>query len=718
MFRSMSYGRDRTRAVALAAALATLAAAPFTDARAQSLLPVGSAVDIRNVVTASLATDRRQVDTGQPVHLNELIEATRDSRGEFSLLDDTRLVVASGARLILDRFVYDPTGQGGAVVMSLTRGAMRFVTGRSAKPAYQVKTPVASIGVRGTIFDAFVSASGELAVLLIEGAVEVCTGEGQQRRCLLHDRIGQFVHVRNGAPPRQSPRWDGTFLERQPIRAAFPFVEDPPSFQSGPGWRYDDIMTPGLPLLPPPPPRDPGPPNPPDRGGEGPLLPPNAPPPGGPRPTPGGGDDHAGLPPPNSPPVEPADPPNRGDGGGIVVPWPGGGGGGGRLTFCERYPYAPRCRGPNEPGGDRCKRYPRAPGCGDHTGTPPPVVDCKRTPHLPGCHAGGGTPPPVFDCKRYPRQPGCRGQTGTPPPVVDCKRTPHLPGCHAGGGTPPPVLDCKRYPRQPGCRGQTGTPPPVVDCKRTPHRPGCGGNAGPSDPRPGSICQRYPKHPRCGGVRPPRPGNDHAGGGKGDRGDKGGGRGDKGSKDHAGNGGPRGPLARIRERERSERKLDRKPDIARAPRVLEPPGKARTKPGGPRDVGVLRNRRGGEAGGKMERAGKRWREPAVGRRPDRVVERVREARKAPRISEGTHRARRAERVITRTPRLRRPEGRYTEPKLQRRTPSGTPRFQRATPRVQRVAPAFRNPRSMAMPRAPRSMAMPRFGRPGGGLRLR
>ncbi len=278
----------RAGAAALLCAAVSVFATPgaFSPAWADGRLPAGSAIEIKNVVTGRIEKekDKRRLESGQPVFVNELIEANKDSRGELQLRDDTKLVVAEGARLVLDKYVYDPNATAGAVVLNLSKGAMRFVTGKSAKEAYEIKTPVATIGVRGTIFDAFVSPQGELAVLLIEGAVEVCTGEGTQRRCRLHDRVGEFVYVRRGSPIRQIPKYDGTFMRQQPIQAAFPFVGEPPSFNRDPVWTYDGLRPPILPL----PPRGGGGRG--DGGGKGPVKDPGkGPSPGGGKQTDGGG---------------------------------------------------------------------------------------------------------------------------------------------------------------------------------------------------------------------------------------------------------------------------------------------------------------------------------------------------------------------------------------------------------------------------------------------
>jgi FecR protein len=65
-------------------------------------------------------------------------------------VDKTNLTVGPTSEVLLDKFVYDPTGSNGKVVFQATRGAFRFVTGTQDHRAYAVNTPYGSLGVRGT----------------------------------------------------------------------------------------------------------------------------------------------------------------------------------------------------------------------------------------------------------------------------------------------------------------------------------------------------------------------------------------------------------------------------------------------------------------------------------------------------------------------------------------------------------------------------------------
>src|SRR5258705_7513777 len=144
---------------------------------------IGTAVEIKNQVTAAPENEaKRQLAKQDPVRELEVLETARNANGEFILADDTKLALGPNARLALDKFVYDPNkGAAGQVTVNFVRGAFRFMTGHSGKEAYELKTSSVSLGVRGTVFDGYVADNGAMAVLLYEGAVNVCTA-----RCLLH----------------------------------------------------------------------------------------------------------------------------------------------------------------------------------------------------------------------------------------------------------------------------------------------------------------------------------------------------------------------------------------------------------------------------------------------------------------------------------------------------------------------------------------------------
>ena len=145
------------------AAIAAIIALP---AAAQTV-GVNAAVinDVRMKTEANPSVHRAAVK--ERVALGNDIATGASSRLQILLLDHTSFTVGANARLKIDRFVYDPNRNASAVGLSVTKGAFRFMSGKPlhANPGQsQINTPVASIGIRGTIVELAVGADA-LAVI-------------------------------------------------------------------------------------------------------------------------------------------------------------------------------------------------------------------------------------------------------------------------------------------------------------------------------------------------------------------------------------------------------------------------------------------------------------------------------------------------------------------------------------------------------------------------
>ena len=192
--------------------------------------PIGAAVRIVNKVTGEIDQRQRALKANDPVNQNEAIEVAADSLGELKLNDDTKLALGPGSRMVLDKFVYDPAPSTGTVSVNLLTGAFRFITGLSRKGNYQLRTPSASITVRGTVFDIYVDGAGGTWLLLLEGSVRVCNAANQ---CADVDNPCGVVHITPTGTLDGPLGWPA---QTRPINfaTAFPFVVTPPSIDATP----------------------------------------------------------------------------------------------------------------------------------------------------------------------------------------------------------------------------------------------------------------------------------------------------------------------------------------------------------------------------------------------------------------------------------------------------------------------------------------------------
>jgi hypothetical protein len=157
----------------------------------QGAARIGAAKAIENDVEGRLGTSVHKLAVGSEVFQNQLVRTGRASTARLQFLDETDLSLSPFTQVTLDRFVYDPDKKTGRVIVNVPRGLVRFVTGSLEKQSYTIRTPVASIGVRGTVFDLLVW-SDRMAVLLRDGGVEITV---QPRRVYVLDRSNTAITI-------------------------------------------------------------------------------------------------------------------------------------------------------------------------------------------------------------------------------------------------------------------------------------------------------------------------------------------------------------------------------------------------------------------------------------------------------------------------------------------------------------------------------------------
>ena len=91
--------------------------------------------------------------------------------GNITFKDDTKVKINENSRLLIDDFVFDPKkSDAGKLALKVGMGTVRYASGQIAKNDPQkvaIKTPTASIAVRGTDFSMTVDESGQSLVALL-----------------------------------------------------------------------------------------------------------------------------------------------------------------------------------------------------------------------------------------------------------------------------------------------------------------------------------------------------------------------------------------------------------------------------------------------------------------------------------------------------------------------------------------------------------------------
>lgn len=145
---------------------------------AHAATKAGKVIMAKGTVEAVSGDTRRSLKRRSAVHTGEVVITGKDSRAQIRFIDGALLTLEPGSELSIEEYNYqDETGAPDQVLMRLVKGGLRTVTGaigKSNQKAYRLDTPLATIGIRGTMFAVTLDrATGALEVIVDEGRVEV-----------------------------------------------------------------------------------------------------------------------------------------------------------------------------------------------------------------------------------------------------------------------------------------------------------------------------------------------------------------------------------------------------------------------------------------------------------------------------------------------------------------------------------------------------------------
>ena len=105
---------------------------------------------------------------------------TGNGRLAIEFLDESVVKLTEHSKLVIDEFIYDPDPAKSKLALNMASGTARFITGKLGlinKENISIKTPTASIGIRGTDFTATVDELGRSLIILLPNADGTSSGE-------------------------------------------------------------------------------------------------------------------------------------------------------------------------------------------------------------------------------------------------------------------------------------------------------------------------------------------------------------------------------------------------------------------------------------------------------------------------------------------------------------------------------------------------------------
>jgi hypothetical protein len=163
-------------ALSLFSTFVALALAPLpASAEEAALSRIGEA---RFVVPSAENESRGQsqvLKVGSNVFANDVVRTGSDGKAGLEFVDLTRFEVGPNSSAKLDRFVFNPDQTAQEATIRVSKGVFRFISGgRSDHNTYTVTSPHATIGVRGTNYKAYVTATATY-IEIFDGTVDVCS---------------------------------------------------------------------------------------------------------------------------------------------------------------------------------------------------------------------------------------------------------------------------------------------------------------------------------------------------------------------------------------------------------------------------------------------------------------------------------------------------------------------------------------------------------------
>lgn len=123
--------------------------------------------------------DKIEPSTGQDVISKDDLR-TGEGRLQVRFVDDSKLRMTEHTRIVIDNVVFDEDPSKSDLAMTFAQGTARFISGQLGKvdkENIRLKTPTASIGIRGTDFTVTVDEFGKTLVVLLPDVNGISSGE-------------------------------------------------------------------------------------------------------------------------------------------------------------------------------------------------------------------------------------------------------------------------------------------------------------------------------------------------------------------------------------------------------------------------------------------------------------------------------------------------------------------------------------------------------------
>ncbi|WP_415898284.1 FecR domain-containing protein [Neptuniibacter sp. QD48_11] len=154
------------------------------------------------------------IKRNDPLFIEDVLITPVGSKILIKLADKTTISLAENTQFELSKYQFDKKNQTSDVSFKMLKGAFRTLTGsigKQSQPKFEIHTPLATIGVRGTEFWGGMIFSDALDVTMLEGkGVYIKNEHGQVE--ITHPGDGTMVS--KGMKPSEVSMWSDEKLQK------------------------------------------------------------------------------------------------------------------------------------------------------------------------------------------------------------------------------------------------------------------------------------------------------------------------------------------------------------------------------------------------------------------------------------------------------------------------------------------------------------------------
>ena len=162
---------------------------------------LGKTILARGNITAERNSSRVLLKRLSPVFRQDILRSGVNARAQFRMMDNALINLKESSVLRLRKYELKSSDGRGSVVMELISGGLRTITGaigKKNKKDYQLRTPSATIGIRGTMFELLITKEGmyvaawkgDIDVRSYSGKCDITLGDHTKHRFALVDNVG------------------------------------------------------------------------------------------------------------------------------------------------------------------------------------------------------------------------------------------------------------------------------------------------------------------------------------------------------------------------------------------------------------------------------------------------------------------------------------------------------------------------------------------------